>query len=311
MKFLVTGGGGFIGSNLALTLESKGHNVIIVDDFSSGNYKNLTGFKGRVISESILTVDLSQFEDVSTIFHCAAITDTTLNNKELMTSVNVNGFRRFIEFAIKGGKKFIYASSAAVYGNALGPISETMAGNPLNLYGVSKWQADCIAMEYIIRNKEQEANTQIIGLRYFNVFGNGEQFKGKMASMVWQIAHQMLSGRRPRIFKWGEQKRDQVYIKDVVRANLFALNAKSSAIVNIGSGQAITFNHIVEVLNRVLGTNFVPEYFDNPYTDSYQNYTQADLTLAKEVLGYTPEWSFEDAVRDYINELKTKDSLVC
>lgn len=274
--------------------------MVVLDDFRSGNAKNLDSFKGEVVNESILTVDLAKFRDVEAIFHCAAITDTTIEDEELMTKINVDGFKRFLEFAVKQNKKFIFASSAAVYGNVSATISENMAGEPLNIYGVSKWKADCVAMEYI----KKYSSSHIVGLRYFNVFGPGEQFKGKMASMVWQLAQQMLNGSRPRIFKYGEQKRDQVYVKDIVRANLLAVNAKKSIIANVGAGRGITFNHIIKVLNEVLGTDLAPEYFDNPYTEVYQNYTQADLTLAKEVLGYTPEWSFETAVKDYMNEIK-------
>lgn len=304
MKFLVTGGAGFIGSNLALALEKDMHDVIIIDNFSSGNAQNLVGFRGKIISENILTVELNQFYDVDAIFHCAAITDTTLRDAELMLKVNVDGFRRFIEFAANQGKKFIYSSSASVYGNVKTPISEDMAGHPLNLYGISKWKADQIAMDYI-------KHSHIVGLRYFNVFGKGEQFKGKMSSMVWQLAHQIIEGRRPRIFKWGEQKRDQVYIKDVIHANILALNAKMSAIVNVGTGRAITFNYMIEVLNKVLGTNFLSDYFDNPYEGSYQQNTQADLTLAKEVIGYTPQWSFEDAVKDYLKMSNSNPQREC
>ncbi|HDD43294.1 MAG TPA: NAD-dependent epimerase/dehydratase family protein, partial [Candidatus Desulfofervidus auxilii] len=176
-----------------------------------------------------------------------------------------------------------------------GPQKEDMDGYPCNIYGFSKWIADCIAREYM-----KITDSLIVGLRYFNVFGPKEDYKGKMASMVWQLAQQIKAGLRPRIFKWGEQKRDQVYVKDVVRANLLALKAKKSCIVNIGSGKAISFNKIVKVLNEVLGKNLEPEYIDNPYVGYYQEYTQADLTLAKEILGYTPQWTFEDAVRDYM-----------
>lgn len=296
MRALVTGGAGFIGSNLALALEREGCEVIILDDFSGGKRDNLVNFKGNVVAESILTADLQQFEDVDVIFHHAAITDTTITDKKLMLQVNVDGFKRFIEFAGKLNKKFIYASSAAVYGNSSLPTKETMAGQPMNIYGESKWTADCIAMSWA----EKEKTAHIVGLRYFNVFGPKEQFKGKMASMVWQLAQQMLNGKKPRIFKWGEQKRDQVYIKDVIRANILAINAKRSALVNIGTGKAVTFNRIIEVLNEVLRTNFKPEYFDNPYTDFYQDHTEADLTMAQEVLGYSPQWRFEDAVKDYM-----------
>lgn len=305
-KYLITGGSGFIGSNLALALqahliEQKGYKVIILDDFSKGRIENLAGFKGEVISDNIITVELDRFKDIDAIFHCAAITDTTIQDEQLMTKINFEGFKRFLEFAVKNNKKFIYSSSASVYGRQEGAVTEQMAGNPLNIYAKSKWQADCLAMNYIKQSNTGSPDSHVIGLRYFNVFGKGEQFKGKMASMVWQLTQQIKSGKRPRIFKWGKQKRDHVYVKDVVRANILSLNTQKSAIVNVGSGKTVSFNYIIEVLNKVLGTNFEPEYFDNPYEKVYQNHTQADLTLAKEVINYSPEWKFEDAVQDYLS----------
>jgi len=295
MKVLVTGGAGFIGSNLALTLAEKGWEVVVLDNFSSGNYRNLLGFKGDVIADDILNVDLNRFKDIDAFFHQAAITDTTVRDQKLMMQVNVEGFRRFLDFAVKHNRPFIYASSAGTYGNIPAPQQEDMAGVPINIYGFSKWIDDCLALQYM-----KIADSLIVGLRYFNVFGPKEAHKGKMASMIWQLANQMKDGQRPRIFKWGEQKRDQVYVKDVVRANLLSLETKRSGIFNIGSGQATSFNKIIKVLNEVLGTDNEPEYIDNPHAGFYQEYTQANLTLAKEILGYSPQWTFEDAVKDYM-----------
>ena len=110
----------------------------------------------------------------------------------------------------------------------------------------------------------------------------------------------MKKGERPRIFQDGEQTRDQVYIKDVVRANILALESGKRGIVNVGSGEAISFNQIVRELNDILGTSLEPEYFENRFPDRIQKATQADLTLAKKLIGYEPEWPFERAVRDYI-----------
>ncbi len=299
MKALVTGGTGFIGSNLALNLENMGWEVLVLDDFSCGHFKNLLGFHGDVIAESILNVDLSCFDDLDVVFHQAAITDTTLMDQKRMIEVNVEGFRRLLTFAVRRQIPFIYASSAGTYGLSSAPQKEEQAGKPINIYGFSKWIDDCLAKKYMSKHK-----SLIVGLRYFNVFGPREGHKGKMASMVWQLAQQMLSGKRPRIFKWGEQKRDQVYIKDVVRATLLALEAKESGIVNIGTGRTISFNYIIKILNQVLGTNYMPDYFDNPYKEFYQEHTQADLSLTKKLLGYEPKWSFEEAVKDYMNWLK-------
>ncbi|AEF97053.1 ADP-glyceromanno-heptose 6-epimerase [Methanotorris igneus] len=299
MKVLITGGAGFIGSNLALTLQ-KNYEVVVLDDFFSGHFKNLIGFEGDIISESILDVDLNQFKDVDVIFHQAAITDTTVSDQRLMMKINTEGFKRFLNFAIENNTTFIYASSAATYGNAPAPQKEEDAGKPNNIYGFSKWICDCIAK----RCMEKYPDAHIVGLRYFNVFGPREQFKGKMASMVWQLMKQMLEGKRPRIFKWGEQKRDQVYVKDIVNINLLAMKAKESCIVNAGTGRAVSFNHIIEVLNSILGFEYEPEYIDNPYEEFYQNHTEADLTKAKKYLGYKPKWTFEDAVKDYVEWLK-------
>ncbi|ACX71941.1 ADP-L-glycero-D-manno-heptose-6-epimerase [Methanocaldococcus vulcanius M7] len=300
MKVLVTGGAGFIGSNLALELQNKGYDVVVLDDFSSGHFKNLLGFEGDVVAESILDVDLSRFRDVDVIFHQAAITDTTVQDQKLMVQINTEGFRRFLDFAVENNIKFVYASSAATYGNAPAPQKEEDAGKPNNIYGFSKWICDCIAKKYI----EKYPDAHIVGLRYFNVFGPREQYKGKMASMIWQLAKQMVDGKRPRIFKWGEQKRDQVYIKDVVGANLLAVDAKKSCIVNVGSGRAVSFNYIIEVLNKVLGFDYEPEYIDNPYKEFYQEHTEADLSKAEKYLDYKPKWGFEEAVEDYMEWLK-------
>ena len=190
MKALVTGGSGFIGSNLALALQEEDVEVTVLDDFSKGNFKNLLGFNGEVIPESILNINLELFKDFDVIFNEAAITDTTVTDQKLMLDINTSGFKRLLDFAVKHKIKFIYASSAATYGNAESPQKEESAGKPNNIYGFSKWACDCIAKRYI---KE----SRVVGLRYFNVFGPREQYKGKMASMIWQLAKQMSEGKNP------------------------------------------------------------------------------------------------------------------
>ena len=298
MKALITGGAGFIGSNLALELERQGYEVTILDNFSVGNFKNLDNFNGDVISKDILDVDFSKLKNLDIIFHQAAITDTTIRNQKIMMDTNVEGFRKIIEFATENNISFIYASSAAVYGNAPAPEKECDAGKPNNIYGFSKYIDDCIAKKYMKKYK-----SLIVGLRYFNVFGPREQYKGKMSSMIWQLSQQMKLGKRPRIFKNGEQKRDQVYVKDVIRANILASKSKHNCIVNIGSGRATTFNHIIDVLNKVLGLEYKPEYIDNQYKEHYQDHTEADLSNAEKFINYTPKWNFDDAVKDYMKEI--------
>jgi len=300
MRCLVTGGAGFIGSNLALALQGKNHEVVVLDDFDSGSRNNLSGFEGEIIEADIRKYDWSK-SNVDAVFHQAAITgvvnprDGSAVPDDLIMSVNLEASKKIFSYCSKRNIPFIYASSAATYGMAPAPTKEGDAGHPTNAYGVSKWLFDKFVME-------QQAENLVVGLRYFNVFGPRERCKGKLASMVFQLMQQMLAGGRPRIFKNGEQKRDQVYVKDAVRATLLDLDAKENLIVNVGSGEAVTFNRIVSALNAALGTNLEPEYIDNPYTQFYQTHTQADLTLAKAKLKYEPEWKFEAAVKNYVME---------
>jgi ADP-L-glycero-D-manno-heptose 6-epimerase len=145
----------------------------------------------------------------------------------------------------------------------------------------------------------------IVGLRYFNVFGPREAFKGRPASMIYHLARQMKDGKRPRIFKMGEQKRDHIYVKDVVNATIMAASdSAKSGVYNVGTGIGTSFNELVRVLNEVLGTDLMPEYFDNPYDDeTYQSDTQADMSNAFEGLGFKAEYSIKDGVSEYRDKI--------
>lgn len=304
MKYLVSGGAGFIGSNLAKYLSNDSDNwVIVLDNFSSGHFKNLIGFNGDVIACDILSKDWwDKVGRVDVIFHQAAITDTTITDQKRMLEINVEGFRNVLDFALKYDiKRVIYASSAGVYGNSQCPMREEQTPTPENVYGFSKAVMDNVASDYIKRYPKM----RIIGLRYFNVYGPGESYKGKSASMVYQLYLQMKEGKRPKIFKYGEQMRDFVYVKDVIRANIAAMDCDVSGVYNVGTGKPENFNYLIQCINKALGTDFMPEYFDNPY-DFYQNKTQADLRRSKAILNYRPEWDLESGVKDYIKILEGK-----
>ncbi len=303
-KYLVTGGAGFIGSNIAKTLEAQGHEVTVLDDFSkNGHFKNLIGFKGDVI-----TADLFEYMPTDmyfdAIFHEAAITDTTVMDQKAMMEQNVEAFKNLLNFAAENEiKKVIYASSAATYGNGPVPNVETQPTHPENVYGFSKVIMDNVARQFAEDNNDMT----IIGLRYFNVYGPGEYFKGKMASMVYQLYNQMKAGKRPRVFKYGEQQRDFVYVKDIVKINLCALNnGKDTGVYNAATGIPRDYNAIIACLNKELGTNLEPEYIDNPYP-FFQLKTQADMTLAKEKLGYEPDYSLEAGIADYVSILEGRN----
>jgi len=302
-NFIITGGAGFIGSNLTLALQEKfpDARLTVIDDFRSGNFKNLTGYRGDLVAENLANLNwLEKFggEKFDAIFHLASITDTTLHDQFVQVHDNVESFRRLLNFARPTKTRIIYASTAATYGSATEASVESNGAAPANVYAFSK-----VIMDNIARRAATESPDWIIvGLRYFNVYGPREAHKGVPASMVYHLSKQMKAGQRPRIFKYGEQKRDFVYVKDAVEGSIRALDAKTSGIYNLGTGQARSFNELIEVLNKCLGTNFQPEYFDNPHAH-YQNFTQADLTSARNALRYEPRFSLEDGVRDYMQWL--------
>jgi Nucleoside-diphosphate-sugar epimerases len=304
MRILITGGAGFIGSNLAKELQSTypKAKIWVLDSFSSGHFKNLLGFKGEVItadlSEPSLWEWLKRNFHFDVVFHQGAITDTTLMDQFRMLRVNADSMRFILDAVLAWKAKLVYASSASVYGNSPSPMREGEGEVPENPYGFSKLMMDRIALNFM----EENPHIKVVGLRYFNVYGPGESYKGKTASMVYQLYTQMKEGKRPRLFKWGEQKRDFVYIKDVIRANLLAMERDVSGIFNIATGVARSFNEIVSILNQLLGTNLEPDYFDCPY-DFYQNYTQADITKVRELLGYEPQYSLEEGIKDYLKHL--------
>ena len=299
----MTGGAGFIGSNLVLALQERmpEARLTVIDDFRSGDFKNLAGYRGDVVAQNLATLDWrEQFgeEKFDAIFHLGSITDTTLHDQFVQVHDNVESFRRLLSFARPSRTRIIYASSAATYGAASTASTETNEAAPANVYAFSKAIMDNIAS----RAAQEGKDWIIIGLRYFNVYGPREGHKGVPASMVYHLSRQMKSGQRPRIFKHGDQKRDFVYVKDVVEGSIRALEAKPSGIYNLGSGQARSFNELIDVLNRSLGTDFKPDYIDNPHAH-YQDYTQADLTAVRGALGYEPQFSLETGVADYMRWL--------
>ena len=302
-NFLVTGGAGFIGSNLTLALQEKfpDARLTVIDDFRSGNFKNLLGYRGDFVAQDLARMDWAeQFgsQKFDAIFHLASITDTTLHDQFVQTHDNVESFRRLLNFARPNKTRIIYASSGSTYGSVKAASVETDGAAPANVYAFSKVIMDNLAM----REAKENANWIIVGLRYFNVYGPREAHKGVPASMIYHLAEQMKAGQRPRIFKHGEQKRDFVYVKDIVDGSILGLEAKQSGIYNLGSGQARSFNELIDVLNQCLGTKFQPDYFDNPHAH-YQNFTEANLERVRGALGYQPQFSLERGVAEYMDWL--------
>ncbi len=315
---LITGGAGFIGSNLAFYFQHNypQANVIVFDCFRSGetlsngnlrsfgHYKNLLGFEGTVISGDINDKQalkaLEENYQFDYIFHQAAISDTTASEQDLMIQTNVNAYEDLLKIAINHKANMIYASSAATYGDAASP--QTVGNeNPGNVYGFSKLMMDNITYKYI----KSDPSISIVGLRYFNVYGPREFYKNKTASTVVQFGHQILMGKTPKLFEGSDKiLRDFIYIEDIIQANIKACSPKKSGVYNVGTGKARSFQDIADILQKELGTDYGTQYIPNPYVGQYQFHTEANIEETKIQLGYEPQFEMEDGIRSYVPEIK-------
>ena len=315
---LITGGAGFIGSNLAFYFQEHypDAHVVVLDLFRSnltlsngnlksfGHFKNLLGFRGEVISGDIndqsLLARLAQNYKFDYIFHEAAISDTTVLEQDLMIQTNVNAFKDLLDIAVAHGAAMIYASSGATYGDAPSP-QKVGCEAPQNVYGFSKLMMDHLARQYALKHD----HISIVGLRYFNVYGPREFFKNKTASMVVQFGHQLLSGNNPRLFEDSDKIiRDFIYIEDIIQANVLAMHPKESGVFNVGTGKARSFQSIVDILQSELKTAYPCEYIPNPFIGRYQFHTEADIQSTRDVLGYSPRYELEDGIKAYAPEIK-------
>ena len=314
---LITGAAGFIGSNLAFYFQEHYPKATVVafdmfrsgETFSNGNlksfghFKNLLGFKGIVISGDITDKqalkELEHNYKFDFIFHQAAISDTTVQEQDLMMRTNVNAYEDLLKIAINHGANMIYASSAATYGDS--DRFEVGYEQPNNAYGFSKVMMDNITYEYL----KKDLDISIVGLKYFNVYGPREFFKNKTSSMVVQFGHQILKGLTPKLFEGSDKiLRDFIYIEDIIQANILACTPKQSGVYNVGTGKARSFEDIVNILQKELEINNGKEYIPNPFVGQYQFFTQANIDTSKENLGYEPRYSMEEGIKAYIPEIK-------
>lgn len=332
--YIVTGGAGFVGSNLCAQLvrRTPDARIVVVDDCSSGSFENLVlahdraaigPFTGEMVAMTSAEVEwawLINETGPSAIFHLGAQTDTTVADERAMIERNVNGFGEMLEVAHEAGIPLVYASSAATYGSPAIALDrkafeEHHAGRPNNVYGFSKWLMECEHRRFAQRVQGERGEApNVVGLRYFNVFGPGEGHKAKMASMVLQLATQLLAGKTPRLFADGAQARDQVFVDDVVACTLAAAGIGTDqqptpGVYNCGSGVATSFNQIVESLRDALG---IPqgeqevEYFEMPASIRafYQDFTLADLSSTTKALGWTPKIGPVDGIAAYAHWLR-------
>ncbi|MGQ9819597.1 MAG: ADP-glyceromanno-heptose 6-epimerase [Candidatus Kapaibacteriales bacterium] len=315
---LLTGGAGFIGSCFLKTLNDNGiKDVVIVDHLGRSNkWKNLVGkhfhsfFSKEQFLDLIKTKRLTNFK-FNAIIHLGACTNTTETNLDYLIQNNFQYSVTLAELALHSNARFIYASSAATYG--LGDLGYDddlcFELKPLNPYGFSKYLFDC----WVYENSLQST---FVGLKLFNVYGPNEYHKGEMSSMVFKAFNQVQNSGRIRLFKSihasyadGEQKRDFIYVFDVLDILWKLLNSKIAGIFNLGSGVARSWNELALAVFSALQKEPIIDYIDMPDTlkPQYQNFTQAKMDKLRNALGALSFTSLEEGVFDYIQNFLLKD----
>ncbi len=322
--FIITGGAGFIGSALAWKLNQLGvEEIILVDSLGeSDKWKNLRALKYLDYIEKDdflwrLFDNFIQADNITGIIHLGACSSTTEKNASYLASNNFDYSKQLALYCVENEIPFIYASSAATYGGGEKGYKDDEENvdslRPLNMYGHSKQMFD----QWAIRNGIMD---RITGIKFFNVYGPNEYHKGNMASMVYKAYYQIKKDGKARLFKSGdpdykdgEQKRDFVYIKDVVNVILqFMNNPQLTGLYNLGSGQANTWNTLIGSIFKAMKIKKNIEYVDMPeeLKGKYQYFTQADMEKVKSTgveLEITP---IEKAVKDYVINYLEKDNFL-
>jgi ADP-L-glycero-D-manno-heptose 6-epimerase len=329
MKIIVTGGLGFIGSNIVNFLNKKGINdILIVDNFNiNSKFKNILDCQyNDLISISEFEIGMSNnfFKEYDIIIHQGACSDTMEVDGQYVFKNNYTYSRKLLEFCLYNNIRLIYASSAAVYGNSKKFKEIVQNEKPINIYGFSK-----LCFDNYVRSKIPHNNTQIAGLRYFNVYGPKENLKGRMSSIIYQLFRQQQENKQMYLFgetknySAGKQERDFIYIDDILNFNWFLINNPSvSGIFNAGTGEANTFFHVANSIFEALTNNknnntrnieekqkpnikFIK--FPDKLIGKYQEHTKADINAIRKH-GFNYHFpSISDSIKKYINYLLIKN----
>ena len=292
MRFVVTGGAGFVGSHLVELLLDNNHEVIVVDNLHTGKKENLESVIDKIEFQKI---DIRNYESMENIlknidgvFHQAALTvvqDSFSNTKEYY-DVNVQGTENIFKLSIENKFKVVYASSSSVYGyKQKMPIEENMERKPINPYGQTKLECEYLFEKY------SKLGGSIIGLRYFNIFGKGQTIE--YAGVITKFIERLKEGKVPIIFGKGSQIRDFISVNDVAKANLMAMNCnESNLLVNIGSGKAISILELANMMIKIAGIELDPTFTKSLQGDIEKSH--ADISLAKRSFGWKPEITLQE-----------------
>jgi len=297
MDILVTGGAGFIGSNLVSEL-IKENNVTVLDNFHTGSMDNLKDVKEEItiIDDSCGNIShRSPNSDPDIIVHLGIPSSSPMYKENpLLVGSAINDAINVLEFAKNSGAKVVFASSSSLYNGLPTPNREDM-----NIMVTDYYTEARLCIERIAELYHKLYNINTIGLRFFSVYGHNERAKGIYANIVSQFLWEMQNGRTPVIYGDGEQTRDFVFVSDVVQACMLAMKKDVSGVFNVGTGVSYSFNDVVNLLNDLLETNTKPQHIKNP-VQNYVAHTIADITKTRTVLGYSPEYSLKKGIRELI-----------
>ena len=297
MKFVITGGAGFIGSHIAKYLVEKNYDVVIVDNLSRGRLENLSIIKEQIDFKKIDILDFNSLKDIISkcdgIFHQAALTSVpeSFLQKEKYHNVNVNGTENIFKLAKEFKKKVVYASSSSIYGNTKTiPISENFERKPINPYGVTKLDDEILAEKY------HNLGVSIIGLRYFNVYGVGQT--NDYAGVITKFIDQINLNKSPIIFGDGTQTRDFISVEDVAKANLSSMESESTfSFLNIGTGTSTSIKKLAETMIELSGKQLEINFDNLPEGDVKSSL--ADTSLAKKLINWNYETSLKNGLKKF------------
>ena len=302
MKYIVTGGAGFIGSNIVKKLVARGDNVTVIDNLNTGKEENLISVKDKIVffNDSILNFDLleKQTQNIDGIFHQAALASVqdSFSKPEEYQSVNVNGTENILKLAKKNNFKVVYASSSSVYGNPEKiPIKESDSKNPINPYAETKLEKERLAIKY------SEMGVKVIGLRYFNVFGKGQskEYAGVLKLFLERIRDKL----PPKINGDGSQFRDFVYVEDVADANILSMDSEvNHEFFNVGTNTSITILDLAKTIIKSSELHMEPIF--GPALKGDVQKTVANIDLIEDKIGWKPTVFLEKWIDEIISMKK-------
>ena len=300
MHFVVTGGAGFVGSHLVKLLLEEGHKITVIDNLHKGKKENLASIINKIKFQKIDVRDYESLrkilKNVDGVFHQAALTvvQDSFSRPEEYHDVNVVGTENIFKIAAKNKFRVVFASSSSVYGNKQQtPISENAERIPINPYGKTKLEDEYLMEKY------SKLGVEIIGLRYFNIFGKGQTME--YAGVITKFLDRINEGKPPIIFGSGSQIRDFVYVGDIVKANLMAMTSNTSnLLVNISTGDSISILELAKMMIKISELNLEPIIAEPLEGDVEKSH--ADISLAKRSLGWESEVKLEDWLKETIDK---------